>query len=75
MFLSENWLHVLHFSENSHRLYYAADASVYLVNIKGQIYYAAQKNVLFFYNWSSLFTIHKMSVRNNTRGTAKYAVF
>jgi hypothetical protein len=47
MFLSENWLHFLHFSENSQRHHYAADASVYLVNIKRQIYYAhRQKNVL-----------------------------
>jgi hypothetical protein len=50
MFLSENWLHFLNFLENSQRHHYAADASVYLVNIKWQIYYAhrPQKNVLFF---------------------------
>jgi hypothetical protein len=47
MFLSENWLHFLHFSENSQRHHYAADASVYLVNIKRQIYYAhRQKKML-----------------------------
>jgi hypothetical protein len=37
MLLSENWFHFL---ENSQRHHYAADASVYLVNIKRQIYYA-----------------------------------
>jgi hypothetical protein len=33
-------IHFLHFLENSQRHHYAADASVYLVNMKRQIYYA-----------------------------------
>jgi hypothetical protein len=37
---TQNWVHFLHFSENSQRHHSAADASIYLVNIKWQIYYA-----------------------------------
>jgi hypothetical protein len=37
---TQNWVHFSHFSGNSQRHYYAADASVYLVNIMRQIYYA-----------------------------------
>jgi hypothetical protein len=37
---TQNWVHFLHFSENSQRHHSAADASVYLVNMKQQIYYA-----------------------------------
>jgi hypothetical protein len=37
---TQNWVHFLHFLENSQRHHYATDASVYLVNIKRQIYYA-----------------------------------
>jgi hypothetical protein len=29
---TQNWIHFLHFSENSQRHHYAADPSVYLVN-------------------------------------------
>jgi hypothetical protein len=51
---TQNWLHFLHFLENSQRHHYAADASVYLVNIKRQIYYAHRppKKCSIFYNWS-----------------------
>jgi hypothetical protein len=34
---TQNWVHFLHFSENSQHHHYATDASVYLVNIKRQI--------------------------------------
>jgi hypothetical protein len=37
---TQNWVHFLHFSENSQRHHSATDASVYLLNIKRQIYYA-----------------------------------
>jgi hypothetical protein len=45
--LQENWFHFL---KNSQRHHFAADASVYLVNIKRQIYYAhrQKKYVLSF---------------------------
>jgi hypothetical protein len=48
MLLPENWFHFL---KNSQQHHYADDASsVYLVNIKRQIYYAhrQKQNVLFF---------------------------
>jgi hypothetical protein len=46
-YICQNWVHCLHFSENSQRHHYAVDASVYLVDIKRQIYYThPQKNML-----------------------------
>jgi hypothetical protein len=62
---TQNLIHFLHFLENSQRHHYAADASVYLVNIKRQIYYAhRQKKGLFFrtgvnYLPSELYSIYK----------------
>jgi hypothetical protein len=44
---TQNWEHFLHLSENSQRHHYAADASVYLVNIKRQIYYAHRQKKMF----------------------------
>jgi hypothetical protein len=44
---TQNWLHFSHFSENSQRHHYAADASVYLVKIKLQIYYAHRQKKMF----------------------------
>jgi hypothetical protein len=44
---TQNLLHFSHFSENSQQHHYAADASVYLVYIKRQIYYAHRKKNMF----------------------------
>jgi hypothetical protein len=64
-----------HFSENSQRHHSAADASVYLVNIKRQLYYAHRQKKIVLNQITYPVCMHKMSVRKVMRGTTKYAVF